>query len=85
MRTTVTIDPDTEVPLQEEMRRTGLSMKEVLNRSIRRAILHQSPKRVRIAVEPAFSAPFPSEFSSRSFNHLPDELDDEDTVRELGV
>jgi len=84
MRTTVTIDPDTEALLKEEMRRTGLSFKEVLNASIRRAINPAATRRRRVTVKPLFPAPFPSELLGGSFNRLADELDDEATLGELG-
>lgn len=81
MRTTVTIDPDTEHLLREEVARTGASFKQVLNESIRRAL--SDAKRDRIRVEPIFSKPFPSEFLEGGFNRLADALDDEETIREL--
>lgn len=84
MRTTVTIDPDTEALLKEEVRRTGLSFKQVLNQSVRRAIVPQSQARRRVSVKPLFTAPFPSEFEHRSLNQIADELDDEKTLREIG-
>lgn len=83
MRTTVTIDADTEALLKEEMRRTGLSFKEVLNAGIRRAIGTTRPDRQRVEVKPLFPAPFPAEFQGRSFNRLADELDDLETLQEL--
>jgi hypothetical protein len=82
MRTTVTIDPDTEALLKEEIHVTGLSFKEVLNRSIRRSLSRQSPSTV--TVTPLFSKPFPHELSQSNMNHLADELDDETTLQELG-
>jgi len=81
MRTTVTIDPDTEHLLREEAARTGNSFKVVLNQSIRRAL--NQPASERIRVEPVFAAPFPAEFEGKSMNRLADELDDEETIREL--
>lgn len=81
MRTTVTIESDTEILLKEEVRRSGLSFKEVLNRSIRRAL--GRPEKPRAPIEPLFDAPFPIDFTQRSFNRLADELDDEETIREL--
>ncbi|MBX3166890.1 MAG: ribbon-helix-helix protein, CopG family [Candidatus Eremiobacteraeota bacterium] len=78
MRTTVTIDADTAALLQEEVARTGLSFKEVLNRAVRRALGRPAE---RIRVEPVFQYPFPTHLGS--FNRLADELDDEDTIREL--
>ena len=85
MRTTVTIDPDTESLLLEEMRRTGKSFKEVLNLSIRRSLIAPSDRSRRIGITPLFPAPFPPEFAAVSFNQLADELDDETTLRELGA
>lgn len=82
MRTTVTIDPDTEHLLREEVQRTGQSFKEVLNRSIRRALLSRGEV-VDLRVEPLFTAPFPAELQSLSMNRLADVLDDEETLREL--
>lgn len=85
MRTTVTIDADTEHLLREEAKRTGNSLKEVLNTSIRRALLAprdglRGPKQ---SVEPLFTASFPAEWVERNMNQLADALDDEDTLREL--
>ncbi|MGB0743508.1 MAG: antitoxin [Opitutales bacterium] len=81
MRTTVTIDADTEHLLKEEATRTGHSFKVVLNEAIRTALV--KPQKARIEVEPLFDAPFPAEFEGVSLNHLPDLLDDEETLREL--
>jgi hypothetical protein len=38
MRTTVTLDPDVDRMLKEEMRRSGSSFRETLNRAIRRGL-----------------------------------------------
>ena len=81
MRTTVTIDPDTEHLLREEAARTGNSFKEVLNGAIRRALSQHSSQ--HLTVEPIFPSAFPAEFNGRSMNRLADELDDEETLREL--
>jgi len=85
MRTTVTIDPDTENLQRAEVRRTGLSFKEVLNLSIPRSLLATTVESRRIGITPLFPAAFPSEFSGGSFNLLANELDDETTLRELGA
>jgi len=85
MRTTVTIDPDTENLLRAEVLRTGRSFKEVLNLSIRSALLAAPEEGRRTSITPLFPAAFPSEFSGGSFNRLADELDDEATLRELGA
>ncbi len=85
MRTTVTIDPDTENLLRDEVRRTGQSFKEVLNLSIRRSLRTHPQESRRIGIIPLFPAAFPAEFSEAGFNRLVDELDDEATLRELGA
>lgn len=82
VRTTVTIDPDTEHLLRKEAARTGHSFKEVLNQAIRRALGRQVPSRT-LRIEPLFAAPFPAEIARRNMNRLADELDDEETIREL--
>lgn len=80
MRTIVTIDADTEILIREEVKRTGLSFKEVLNRSVRRAILQGSGGSIP-RVKPVFPADFPK--TEQSYNQLADEWDDEETVSEL--
>ena len=80
MRTTVTIDPDTEALLLGEAARTGQSFKVVLNQAVKRALGGRSGN---VRVEPLFTAPFPDELSGKSFNQLAAEWEDEDTVREL--
>lgn len=80
MRTTVTIDADTEALLKEESARTGQSFKEVLNQAVRRALRRPSTP---VVVEPLFSAPFPAELAQQSFNRLAAEWEDEETVKEL--
>ncbi len=81
MRTTVTIEADTEHLLREEVHRTGQSFKKVLNLAVRRALLGCG--RPEFRVEPLFSAPFPAELQGRSMNRLADTLDDEETMHEL--
>lgn len=81
MRTTVTIDSDTEHLLRKEAARTGRSFKVVLNQAIRYALSKAPAKPIR--VETLFSAPFPAELEAMSMNRLADELDDEETIREL--
>lgn len=63
------------------MTRTGLSFKEVLNRSIRRGLLLDSEDKIK--VEPLFLNSLPSEFSEVNWNHIAELWDDEETLREL--
>lgn len=81
MRTTVTIEPDTEALLKQEARRTGESFKRVLNRAVQQALGAKSSARVQVPT--LFSAPFPPEIEGVNFNRWADELDDTATVREL--
>lgn len=80
MRTTVTLDADTEALLREEASRTGESFKSVLNRTVKRALGQKGRK---LVVKPLFGAPFPAELKGANFNRLADEWDDEETSREL--
>ncbi|MEZ5327939.1 MAG: hypothetical protein R3F19_23075 [Verrucomicrobiales bacterium] len=70
----MTIDPDAEILLSEEVRGSGRSFKKVLARSGEAR-----------AVEPIFGAPFPAELEGGSMDHLSDLLDDGRTVKELEV
>ena len=81
MRTTVTIDPDTELLLNEEMRRSGRSFKQVLNLALRQALSRQ---RSQQQVKPIFSAAFPSDLEGQSMNRLADSLDDLRSIQEMG-
>lgn len=50
MRTTVTLDPDTEHIVRRRMREKGISFKEALNDAIRRGVTHsQEPFRTETA------------------------------------
>ena len=80
MRTTVTIDPDTEALLRDEVARTGQSFKQVLNGAIKKSLSKPTSK---LTVTPLFRSPFPAELASTNFNHLSDDWDDEDTLREM--
>ena len=81
MRTTVTIDPDTELLLKEAVRDSGRSFKVVLNEAIRSALGKRSQGHLR--VEPLFSVPFPQHLDGANFNQLADEWEDEETLREI--
>lgn len=80
MRTTVTLDSDTEALIRGEALRTGVSFKAVLNQAVRRAL---GPRGVAQVLEPLFTAPFPTALTGMNFNRLSAEWEDEDTLREL--
>ena len=79
----MTIDPDTEVLLKEEVRLTGQPFKKVLNQAIRKGLGRVEAKDLRVT--PLFRESFPPEFIGVSMNRLTDELDDQETMRELGA
>ncbi len=81
MRTTVTIDPDTEKLLKEAARSTGQSFKVVLNEAIRKALGERRTEPFR--VEPLFTAPFPKSLDDANFNQLADAWEDEESLTEL--
>jgi hypothetical protein len=81
LRTTITIDADTEALLRLEVERTGLSFKVVLNQAIKRALGRRASG---VQVQPLFAAPFPPELAQQSFNRLDAKWEDEDTILELG-
>jgi hypothetical protein len=83
MRTTVTLDPDTERLLREESRKTGNSFKKVLNEAVR-ASLCRRPQ-VKTVLTPLFEAPFPPVLEHANFNHLGSDWDDETTLDELST
>jgi hypothetical protein len=74
MRTTVTLDADTEALLKEEAAKTGQSFKVVLNLAVRRALGRRGG---RVRVQPLFPAAFPAELARANFNRLAAEWDDE--------
>lgn len=80
MRTTVTLEADTEALIREEAAKRGSSFKAVLNEAVRAAL---RPRSEKAEVTPLFSAPFPSALMEANFNRLSAEWEDEDTVREL--
>ena len=82
MRTTVTLEADTEALIREEAARRGISFKVVLNEAVRAAL---RPRSVKAEVTPLFVAPFPSVLMEANFNRLAAEWEDEDTVREMTI
>lgn len=75
------MDPDTDHLIREQVRKSGRSFKQTLNDAIRRGI--RPVEKDRLVVEPLFEKAFPEELRHVSFNRLADELDDEETLREL--
>ena len=84
MRTTLTIEPDVERLLQRAMRRTGRSMKAVVNEALRLGLgARTKPARApRFRVEPhAFG--FKPGIDTDRLNQLADELEAEEAALRL--
>jgi hypothetical protein len=76
MRTTLTLDDDVALLVEEEVHRTRSSMKEVVNAAIRAGLAPKSARRepYRVPVHHATLAPG---LDLAGFNRLADELEDE--------
>jgi hypothetical protein len=83
MRTTVTLEPDTEKLLKEESHKTGKSFKKVLNEAVRTALSRRSEGKT--VLTPLFEAPFPPAVENANFNRLGSDWDEETTLDELSA
>jgi hypothetical protein len=84
MRTTLTLDADVAERLASEARRTGRSLKSVVNEAIRvgLGLSGKQPKAPRFHVEPHAFGLRPGIDPDR-LNQLVDELDGDEAVRKL--
>jgi hypothetical protein len=84
MRTTLTLDPDVAERLASETRRTGKSLKAVVNDAIRRGLglSGRQPKAPRFTVQPHAFGLRPGIDPDR-LNQLIDELEVDDAARRL--
>ena len=80
MRTTVTLDPDTDALVRKLMRERGLSFKEAINASIRAGAVPQT--RRQPFRTPTFEMGAPSVSMDKALR-LAAELEDEEIVRKL--
>jgi predicted transcriptional regulator len=81
MRTTLTIDDDLHVLLEQIARRERRSVREVLNEALRRGLVHQRPtKPFRIQVQHSALQPG---IDPRRLNQLADELEDGPLIHRL--
>lgn len=84
MRTTLTLDSDVVALLREEMERSRLPFKQVVNQMLRLGLRAATPpeKRKLFRVEPwDFGGLMPG--VEPNFNHLADQLEDEEILRKL--
>lgn len=85
MRTTLTLDPDVEQLLKREMRRTGKTMKAIVNEALRVGLgaAGKPPGAAPYAVEP-HDFGFRPGIDTDRLNRLVDETGAGGTVRKLG-
>lgn len=84
MRTTLTIDPDVERLLQQEIRRTDKSLKAVVNDALRRGLRMQGkpPRPSRYKVKP-YAFAFKPGIDVDRINQLVDELEVDELARRM--
>ena len=84
MRTTLTIDPDVERLLQQEIRRTDKSLKAVVNDALRRGLGMQGkpPRPSRYKVKP-YAFAFKPGIDVDRINQLVDELEVDELARRM--
>jgi hypothetical protein len=89
VRTTVTLDTDTEALLRKHMKQRGVSFKQALNDAIRAGLLGEASGRSARTKRPRFKTPtadlgLPTVVLDRALA-LAGELEDEEVVRKMRV
>lgn len=77
MRTTVTLEPETERLLREAMRRHGLSFKEALNRAVVRGLADPEQAAEAPCAPPTFAMGLKAGHDGAAMNRLADDLEAE--------
>jgi len=82
MRTTLTLDPDVELLLKQEMQRSDSSMKSVVNDALRKSLgtKHKASRLPPFKIKP-FALGFNPSLDYDRMNQLVDELECEEFVR----
>ena len=76
MRTTLTIEPDVEMLLEQEVQRTRKPFKEVVNEALRRGLTRSRARTPKVVLK-VFDSRLRPGYDPRSFNKLVYELEDE--------
>ena len=82
MRTTVTLDPDTDALVRRLMRERGLTFKEAVNAAIREGAVRHKPRQAFRT--PAFELGAPAIPIDKALR-LAADLEDEEIIRKLAV
>ena len=80
VRTTLTIEPDVEQLLEQEVARSRRSLKQVVNEALRRGLTRSGEKPRKVVVKVSDSRLRPG-YDPASFNSLADELEDAEVLR----
>ncbi len=80
MRTTLTIEPDVESLLEQEVQRSRKPLKQVVNEALRRGLTRARTKPNKLVLKVHDSQLRPG-YDPASFNRLADELEDTETLR----
>jgi hypothetical protein len=80
MRTTLTIEPDVEKLLEQEVARSRRPLKQVVNEALRRGLTRSGEKARKVVVQVSDSQLRPG-YDPASFNALVDELEDAEVMR----
>jgi len=80
VRTTLTIDPDVERLLEEEVQRSRLPFKVVVNEALRRGLTRAPQRKAKVQLK-VFDSKLRPGYDPRSLNALSDELEDEALMR----
>ncbi len=80
MRTTVTLDPDTETLVRELMQRHGIGFKEAINRAIREGLAPAPKRRFR---QRTFDMGFRPDVPYDKALRLAGDLEDQELIRKL--
>ena len=85
VRTTVTLDPDTEKLLRSAVRERGTSFKAVLNDAIRRGLAAARPARARRFVQKTYDLGASADFRWDKALSMADAMEDEEILRKLSL
>lgn len=80
MRTTLTLEPDVEKLLEQEVARSRRPLKQVVNEALRRGLTRPAEKPRKVHVQVSDSRLQPG-YDPTSFNALADELEDVEVLR----
>jgi len=83
VRTTLTIDPDVERLLEQEMARLRRPLKEVVNDALRRGLTRGSPTKQRPIVLQVHDSRLRAGYDPATFNALADELQDASVIAKI--